>query len=90
VETGCLLYKGRREDDWSRSYSGAPLRTPCAMIKANGGWAWWYKPVIPALPKLRWEDLELEVSLGYRVRPCLKKQKQNKKKLILTSATQFR
>jgi hypothetical protein len=31
-------------------------------------------PVIPALEKLREENLEFEVSLGYIVRCCLKKK----------------
>jgi hypothetical protein len=40
--------------------------------------AWWYAPVIPALRKLRQEDLQFKTSLGYTARPCLKKnQKQN-------------
>jgi hypothetical protein len=26
---------------------------------------WWYTPVIPALRRLRQEDLEFEASLGY-------------------------
>jgi hypothetical protein len=29
-------------------------------------------PIIPALGKLRQEDHELQASLGYLVRPCLK------------------
>jgi hypothetical protein len=35
--------------------------------------AWWYTPAIPALRRLSQEDLEFKVSLGYIVRPCLKK-----------------
>jgi hypothetical protein len=39
---------------------------------------WWHFVecvVIPALRKLRQDDLEYEDSLNYRVRPCLKKKK---------------
>jgi hypothetical protein len=35
----------------------------------------WHTPVVPALIKLRQEDREFEVSLGYLVRPYFKKIK---------------
>lgn len=45
---------------------------------------WWYKPVIPALGRLRQEDRELETRLDYIVKPSLKnKAKQNQKILSL-------
>jgi hypothetical protein len=34
----------------------------------------WYMPVIPALGRSTEEDHELEASLGYEARPCLKKK----------------
>jgi hypothetical protein len=37
--------------------------------------AWWFIPVISALRRLRQEDHEFETSLGYTVKPCLKKKK---------------
>jgi hypothetical protein len=37
--------------------------------------AWWIKLLIPSLGTLRQEDIELQISLGYIVRPCLKKIK---------------
>jgi hypothetical protein len=40
--------------------------------RARAGWAWWYMPVIPALRRLKQEDLEFEASLFKTVRPCLK------------------
>jgi hypothetical protein len=36
-------------------------------------------PVIPALGRLRQEDLELEAMLGYIVRHCLKRKEKKKK-----------
>jgi hypothetical protein len=35
-------------------------------------------PIIPALQRLRQEDDELEASLSYMVRLCLKKSKRKK------------
>jgi hypothetical protein len=37
--------------------------------------AWWYMPVIPALGRLRQEDLVFEASLSYIVKLCVKKSK---------------
>jgi hypothetical protein len=34
----------------------------------------WPMPIIPALGKLRQEDLKLEDNLGYIARPCLQKK----------------
>jgi hypothetical protein len=42
---------------------------------------WWPAPVIPTLWRLRQEVLELDCSLGYIARPCLKNR--NKRKSIL-------
>jgi hypothetical protein len=45
---------------------------PCSLKTKVKEQAWWYLTVIPALQGLRQEDGELEASLGYTVRPCLK------------------
>jgi hypothetical protein len=37
-------------------------------------WAWLYMPVILPLRKLRQEDCEFQASLGYIMRPCVKKK----------------
>jgi hypothetical protein len=37
----------------------------------------WYIPVIPALRRLKHEDLGFEAGLGYIVRPYLKKEEEN-------------
>jgi hypothetical protein len=36
----------------------------------------WHTPIIPALRRLRQEDLEFKASLGYIVRPSPKKRKR--------------
>jgi hypothetical protein len=42
---------------------------------------WWHLPVIPALGRLRQEELEFEASLDYTARSCLKKLKTKNKKV---------
>jgi hypothetical protein len=53
--------------------------------KTGSCWAWWHKPLVPALGRQRQEGLcEFKASQGYSEKPCLKtkqnKTKQNKTK----------
>jgi hypothetical protein len=41
--------------------------------KKQHGCMWWFTPIIPMLGRLRQEDSELEVSLDYLARSCLRK-----------------
>jgi hypothetical protein len=41
-----------------------------------GSWVWWHMSVISALGRLQQEDHQVEASLGYTVRHCLKKKKK--------------
>jgi hypothetical protein len=41
---------------------------------------WWYTSIIPAVRRLRQEDLEFKASLGYTAKPCLKKENKKKRK----------
>jgi hypothetical protein len=45
-------------------------KKPCHM--------WWHISVIPELSRLRQADCEIETSLNYIVRPCLKNKQTNK------------
>jgi hypothetical protein len=42
--------------------------------KMNICQVWWYTTVIPAVWRLRQEDLKVKASLEYIMRPCLKKR----------------
>jgi hypothetical protein len=42
-------------------------------------WVWWFTPVIPALRRLRQDNHEFKVILGYVTRSCLKKEEEEEK-----------
>jgi hypothetical protein len=48
-------------------------------LHASRSWEWWYTYAIPALRRLRQEDLKFKASLGYTARPHLKRKKERKK-----------
>jgi hypothetical protein len=45
-------------------------------LKVDKRQMWWHTPVITALRRLRQEDHEFEVSLGYVVKCCVNKKKR--------------
>jgi hypothetical protein len=57
------------------SYLGKRDRENNSTKKVMTSQAWWYLPVIPALRRLTQENPKFGVSLGYIVKPCLKKTK---------------
>jgi hypothetical protein len=48
------------------------------VTKKTQGWACWHTAIIPVLRKLRQEDCQLEASLCFIMRFCLKRKKGKK------------
>jgi hypothetical protein len=76
------------KEGWGKKYRERQLEITAIwriVSKPNTGRAWWCKPLIPALGRQRqvhfwvWGQpglqSELQDSLGYTEKPCLKKQK---------------
>jgi hypothetical protein len=51
---------------------------------------WWYMSVIPALRRLRQEDVEVEASLGYIVRLLSQKSKEREREMTSPSENEGR
>jgi hypothetical protein len=50
---------------------------------------WWYIPIIPALGRLKQEDIEVQASLGYIMGSCLKGEKKNTSLCFVFKRTSF-
>jgi hypothetical protein len=69
------------------------------LNEKKSGRAWWRMPLIPALGRQRQADFlvrgqpglqsEFQDSQGYTEKPCLEKQKQNKKQNLKKSSKEF-
>jgi hypothetical protein len=78
----CFIKHSHSDDKVHWLYPGILCSFICTVYVFILNQAWWYTPVIPALGRLMQEDLEFTVSLGYGVRPNLKKKKKKERKIL--------
>jgi hypothetical protein len=77
-----LLSSASSQEEEPGFQKDAPIEEAAAKLLNQDAWddqAWWYSPIIPALRRLRQENLKFKTRLGYIGRPCHKKPNKAEK-----------